>query len=326
MTALEGNAIWDAATDLPGARSTRLPYDLASQAYGLLTAAQLRGHGLGRSAIEHAVRRGDLLRIARGLFVVAGAPDAVERRALAATLRFGGSLSHRTAPAWWGIGGFRIEPLHVVRYRPGSTEPSDLAVLHRPVRLREEHLTTWRGVPVTRPTRTLFDLAATTDPLLVERTYDTMWSRGLVTNQSMAEMLADLEGRGRPGIQLMRRLIEARQDLAQPTGSRLERRFEHLVERAGIPPMRRQVDVGDDEAWIGRVDFVGSTRRLVVEIDSSIHHAALLDARHDRDRTARLEAAGWHVQRWTEDEVWHEGARVVRELRTAYWRAPRVDG
>lgn len=302
----------------------RLPYDLAAATHGLLTIAQLHEHGLGRSGIEHAVRCGDLQRLSRGLFVTAGSPDTVERRALAATIRLRGALSHQCAAAWWGLPGFEEEPFDVVRFRPGSAERSELATLHRPVRLQEHHLSTWRGVPVTRPARTLFDLAATIDPFLVERTYDTMWSRGLVTNATMAAMLRDLQGRGRPGIQLMRELIEARAGRAQPTGSRLERRFEHLTVRAGIPPMRRQVDVGDDEAWIGRVDFVGSTRRLVVEIDSAIHHAALLDERHDRDRTRRLEAAGWHVRRWTEDDLWYDGPRVVEELREAYWNAPPI--
>ncbi len=256
------------------------------------------------------------------MFAVAGSPDTEVRRALAATIALRGALSHRSAPAWWGIPGFDLEPLHVMRLRPGSSDHSPLGVLHRPVRLLPHHLTEWRGVNLTTPARTLFDLAGTVPPGLVERTYDTMWSRGLITPRLMDRTLDELRGRGRPGIQLMRQLIDERRHLVQPTGSRLERRFEVLNERAGIPMLRRQINVGDDDGWIGRLDFVGKERALVVEIDSELHHAALLDTRRDESITLRLELAGWNVLRLREDDLWNRSTRTVDQLRTAWWAAP----
>lgn len=307
---------------LDSGRTPRLPTAVAAAAHGVLTRADLERHGFGPHAVAHAVDSGDLIRVGRGLFVVAGSPDTEARRAVLATTALRGALSFDSSAAWWGIPGFKLEPFHVTRFRPGSTAPPGSAILHRPVRLLPHQLTEWRGVQVTRPDRTLFDLAAVAHPGRVERAYDTMWSRGLVTNDSMARTLEELRGRGRSGVVLMRRLIEARRDLPQPTGSRLERRFEVLNERAGIPRLRRQVDVGDDTGWIGRMDFAGDERRLIAEIDSAIHHAALLDARQDRERTERLRRAGWAVCRWTEDDLWYEAGRVVRELREAWFNAP----
>lgn len=300
----------------------RLPTEVAAAHHGVLTSQDLAAHGMSRSAVEHAVRGGELIRRARGVFVVAGSPDTVEQRAVVATIALRGGLSHQCASGWWGLPGFQTTPLHVTRFRPGSSKRSPLARLHRPVRLMPQHLTEWRGVPVTRPARTLFDLAAVDNAARVERTYDTMWSRGLVNPQLMDRTLRELQGRGRPGIQLMRRLIDARRGLQQPTGSRLERRFEHLNERASIPMLRRQVEVGDDD-WVGRMDFVGSERALVVEVDSDIHHAALLDVQRDASVTRRLEAAGWHMLRLREDDLWNRGAWVVDQLERAWWAAPR---
>ena len=277
---------------------------------------------MGRSAVGHAVAGGELVRRASGIFVVAGSPDTVQQRAVLATLTLRGALSHQCATGWWELPGFDVDPLQVMRFRPGSSKRSSLARLHRPVRLLPHHLTEWRGVPVTRPARTLFDLAAVDDPKRVERTYDTMWSRGLVNPGLMDRTLTELQGRGRPGIQLMRRLIDARRGLVQPTGSRLERRFEALNERASIPRLRRQIEVGDDDGWIGRMDFVGRERALVVEVDSEIHHAALLDVQRDRSVTRRLEAAGWHVLRLREDDLWNRGNWVVDQLERAWWAAP----
>ncbi|PPJ47115.1 endonuclease domain-containing protein [Rhizobium sp. KAs_5_22] len=49
------------------------------------------------------------------------------------------------------------------------------------------------------------------------------------------------------------------------------------------------------------VDFACPTQNLVVEIDGS-QHAQDLDLAYDRARTARLEADGWTVLRfWNED-------------------------
>ncbi|MFN7147884.1 MAG: DUF559 domain-containing protein [Microthrixaceae bacterium] len=291
----------------------------------MLVSRDLAMHGMGRSAIQHAVSSGDLLRVSQGVFVVAGSADTIEQQALAATLSLRGALSHRCAAGWFGIPGWRVTPFEVVRLRPGSTKHSALAMLHRTVRLLPEHVTEWRGVPVTRPARTLFDLAAVEHPDRVERAYDTMWSRGLVNQTLMEQTLGELEGRGRPGIVLMRRLIDDRRGREQPTGSRLERRFEVLNERAGIPLLRRQVDVGEDE-WIGRMDFVGDERALVVEIDSEIHHAALLDVQRDESITARLKAAGWDVLRLREDDVWNRSRWTVGQLREAWWAAPPRPG
>lgn len=302
-------------------RPTRLPTDVAARAHGVLDLDDLARHGLSRHGVAHAVRSGDLVRLAPGIFAIAGSPDTVERRAVAATRRLRGALSHESCLAWWGLPGFEVEPLHVMRYRPGSTDPPSLASLHRPTRLLPQHLTEWRGVAATRPSRALFDIASHMHPDRVERAYDTLWSRGLITPALMQRTLDELAQRGRAGIVVMREIIDARRHLTQPTGSRLERRFETLNERADIPMLRRQVDVGDDE-WIGRMDFVGVERRLVVEIDSEIHHAALLDVERDRSITERLEAAGWHVCRFREDDIWNHSTKVVRELREAWFAAP----
>jgi hypothetical protein len=154
--------------------------------HGVLTSHDLAEHGMGRSAVQHAVASGDLRRVAQGVFTVAGSADTIEQRALAATLALRAVLTRRCAAGWFGVPGWDETPLEVVRLRPCSTAPSPLATLHRTVRLLPQHVTEWRGVPVTRPARTLFDLAAGEHPDRVERAYDTMWSRGLV-NQTLME-------------------------------------------------------------------------------------------------------------------------------------------
>lgn len=69
------------------------------------------------------------------------ARHAVQQHAVLATLTLRGALSHQCATGWWELPGFDVDPLQVVRFRPGSSKRSALARLHRPVRLLPHHLT-----------------------------------------------------------------------------------------------------------------------------------------------------------------------------------------
>ena len=50
------------------------------------------------------------------------------------------------------------------------------------------------------------------------------------------------------------------------------------------------------------VDFACPASRIVVEVDGS-QHASLADAEHDRERTGKLQALGWTVLRFWNDDV-----------------------
>lgn len=154
------------------------------------------------------------------------------------------------------------------------------------------------GIPITTPSRTLFDLAGCpgVNPKQISRTLDTAWSRGLVSHASLARMLDDLAARGRPGITLMRALLDERPADHRPPGSSTEARFQEVACSVGLRAFERQVDLGGDDGWIGRVDFVDRSRRIVVEVIDALFHGSLTDQRHDLTRWRRLEDAGWTVE------------------------------
>ncbi|MGB6056699.1 MAG: DUF559 domain-containing protein [Microthrixaceae bacterium] len=172
-----------------------------------------------------------------------------------------------------------------------------------------------------RPTRLLFDLAVTTHPQRLERTLDWMWTRRLVTIPTLDRTLDQVAVRGRKGIAVMRALIEPRRGQI-PFGSNLESRFHQIVERARLPPFSRQLDLGSNQEWIGRIDVVSETRLLIVEIDSERHHSALSDKRRDAEQRGRLETAGFVVKVLDEDDLFHKQSQVVRLLRLWHSKAP----
>src|SRR5690606_25206503 len=132
-----------------------------------------------------------------------------------------------------------------------------------PVLLPEHHVLVLDGVPTVTPARALFDVAGTqrrgaelewwVDRMA--RMVDSAWAMRLVSGRSLHAMFRELAQRGRPGIRVMRQVLEPRGLDYVPPASALESRVEQILARAGEPPLRRQVDTGDGDRWIGRVDF-----------------------------------------------------------------------
>ena len=79
--------------------------EIAARQHGLITISQLHDSGLGKGAVEHAVRTRRLHRLHQGVFAVGHRALSREGRWLAAVLACGAGalLSHRSAAAAWGI-------------------------------------------------------------------------------------------------------------------------------------------------------------------------------------------------------------------------------
>jgi len=231
----------------------------------------------------------------------------------------GAALSHGAAARRWGAPGFEQARLEVTRHRGIARRASSLTRVHEVVDLLPAHIKLVRGVPVTSPARTAFDLAGSLHPARAERLLDWMWNEHLLDGRTFDRTVRELAGRGRTGSTLMRELAAARGPDYVPPASGLERRFMQILSRHGLPDMRRQVDSGGDE-WAGRVDFRDRELPLVAEINSEKHHSSLVDRAADAARLARLESAGLTVLVFSDTQVWHEPDEVAARLREARLR------
>ena len=115
----------------------------------------------------------------------------------------------------------------------------------------------------------------------------------------------------------MRDLLDVRGPNWVPPASGLESRAMELLTRNGFVGYERQVDLGDND-WVGRVDFVHRQRRVVIEVQSDRHHAALSSRRDDDLRFKRLQAAGFVVVAVWETELWHQPEPFLARLRAAH--------
>src|SRR5215213_6467551 len=130
--------------------------DLARRQHGVVGRAQLKALGLGDDAIDWRVRKRRLHRVHRGVYVVGYPHLTRNERFMAAVLACGdeAALSHFSAAVLWGMLNSDGK-VHVTapgeRVRPGL-------VVHRAA-LAAGEVTTCAGIPVTKPARTLVDLA-----------------------------------------------------------------------------------------------------------------------------------------------------------------------
>ena len=278
----------------------------------------MKGH-----LLERRIRDEVVLAPTSRVLVLNGVPLTYELDAWIALLDAGtdAALSHESCLARWGLPGFALRPIHVTAGRSSSRFEAD-AVLHRSHLWPAHHRLVVNGLPMATPTRALFDVinAGTVHPLKIERTVNTAWARRLTSGQMLADMADEWCERGRRGSKWVHAYLETHPIDWEPPASNLETRFCRLIVDAGMPEPKRQVNVGNDNAWIGRIDMLDPEVPLVGEIDSDTFHLAPLDAGSDQVRDDDLTAAGFAVERFTEFQVWHQPDVVVRRSRAARYR------
>ncbi len=290
--------------------------DVARQQDGVFTRSQARAQGWGDRAQRRMIERGLWVPVAGTVLRHREAPDSPWPAARAVQLTGGLVVSHTTAAMLWqlqvpsgfhGIGHVERRPRHVVPHR---------------LPLAEGDTTRVRGLLVTTPERTLTDLLCTMGEELGVAMLTDGFRRGLFDAGDV--WAAARRARGRHGVTLARHLA---QTCRHEPHSPLEWRFHGLVEGLG-PGWRFNVDVHDEQGFVGRVDALHEPTGTIVELDGRTYHS---EDRFQADRTRdqRLVALGYAVVRLTWDDVTNRPMDVVERIRRIVairTRDRRVDG
>jgi very-short-patch-repair endonuclease len=139
--------------------------------------------------------------------------------------------------------------------------------------------------------------------------------RGLLDPAAVHRALRRTAGRHGQGHRRLLAALDAHVGAgATLVASELEERFLDLVLDADLP--RPQLNVVVVAAGV-RVDALWPEQRLVVELDGWAHHRERAAAAWDREKTNRLQLAGYDVLRFMHGDLVRGPGRVAGAIRAA---------
>jgi very-short-patch-repair endonuclease len=291
-----------------GKRSTRGVDEaiaaIAAEEHGLITLEELRGLGLGDSAIEHRLARGRLYPVHRGVYAVGYRRLSLQARWLAAVRAAGEGavLSHEAAADLWGLRASKGRWIDVTV--PAKRRAPEGVRIHRTT-LAPSEVTKRGPIRVTTPTRTLLDLASQVEERALERALREAIYLRLTTTASLTSCLSTHHG-GR-GTRALRKLLPDAN--TGRTRSDLEQDFLTFLRKHKLPPQLNKVIEGFE------VDCVWRNQRLVVELDGGAAHDTPHGFENDRARDEQLLAAGWRVMRVTPRRLRRKPEALAAHLR-----------
>jgi hypothetical protein len=282
---------------------------------GIVLLEELRSLGVSERAAEARVSAGLWERRASGLYVINAAPHDWKQDLLAAQLAAGplAAIARLAAAAFWRIPGFPEGSVDTMNPY-GSNHTPAFGHLRQSCALREDHILVREGIRVTRPSRTLFDIASHISLSRLERACSNAVAMRLTSEDSLQTIVRELGKRGRPGTAAMRKVLGMRAS-GRRAESGLELRFLDALEAEGVPLPECQVWLGNENDLIGRVDFYWRPFVAVGEVDSARFHDGPMDTKADEERDARLKAAGFKVERFPESEIWDRPEKAAARAR-----------
>lgn len=279
-------------------------FALATRQHGVVSTRQLDALGYSPSSAAKAAKAGRLRRLHRGVYLVGHERLTWHGRCMGAVLAARPSVASHLSAGWlWDV----------LRYRPGTIHLSAPSarrarrgfVVHF-ADLPPSDRNVQDGIAVTALPRTLLDLATLLSSSQLERAIDRAEERKRLDVRPIEELLeraGNHPGRGR-----LKRALEIYRPNAAFTRSGLEREFLKLVQEAGLPAPKMNINVDGFE-----LDAYWERERFAVELDVYETHGTHLAFERDRLRQDDLLLGEVESIRVT-------GPRLRREPRTTVAR------
>jgi predicted transcriptional regulator of viral defense system len=282
---------------------------MAARQHGVVSRPQLLELGFSDARIRAGVRRRALHRLHTGVYAVGYCSGAEETRWMAAVLAAGPNalLSHLDAAALWKVYIASGPRVHVLTR---SNRRDAALVVHRVRRIHPEDVAVHRGIPVTSVARTLVDL---TGVLGGDRILRALREAEFLRLLDHDRLVAAVDrGRGRRNLGLLIAAL-ARHQPGQIVREELEHQFLELVDKCGV--RRPETNVGvKTERRLYIVDCLWREEGVAVELDGRAAHTRVTAFEEDRERDARLSAAGLRPVRFTWQRVSTRGDEVIADL------------
>lgn len=291
---------------------------LARRQHGLITAEQAARASLSTDMQKRRVRSGRFVRVTPGVFALAGTADTWRQRALAAVLAAGpGAVaSHTTAAALFGLSSCRFRAVEIT-VATGRSHRSRLATVHETVDLSRIDMTSIDQIPVTRPARTLIDLAGSVNKSVLEEAVDDALIRRLVTLDRLESRSRELAGRGRRGSVILRDVLRC-WTAGEMAESAAEMRMVRRLVASGLRRPALQYEVRDRGGhFIARLDAAYPDDMVGLEMNGFRWHGTPRRFARDPQRLRRLAAMGWIILPCTPVDLAGDGRELAEQVDAA---------
>lgn len=281
--------------------------NLAARQQGVVALWQLESLGFKRGAVTRRVRKHQLHRRYRGVYMVGHTRISVNGQWMAAVLACGPDavLSHGDAAALWDLRPVPGGVIHVTA--PGKHSHRGVRCHTTSVPLAPQDRMRIDGIPVTSLSRTLLDIAGVLSHQRLRSTVEAAQRRGVLNVRDVTELLARCSGHRGSG--KLRAVLAELHDEAPWAQSEAELRMLELIREADLSEPQCNVIV---EGVL--VDFYWPQFRLVVEVDGYGYHRSKRSFEDDRRRDVKLAVARIRTARFTRDRIVHDPDGVIRDL------------
>lgn len=271
---------------------------------GATTRARAVAAGIDDETLERAVRGGMLLRVRRGAYTRPARNKPELNHALAAIAvartRPGRALSHHSALAAWGMPVVKtdgLQQLHLWLDAEGRTESRSGGLVLRRGRLPLQPLTAYPDVLAVDPAHAVVQVSRR-EPLTGIAAADHALRAGLCTRTELERAAASLAG-SRPGF--IDQVVALADRRPEAPGESVLR---WMLADIGIPTVP-QVELHDDEGFVGRVDLVDEATRTVYEFDGLTKYGEVSSLVEEKIREDRIRAMGYGMERvvWRQLEL-----------------------
>jgi hypothetical protein len=288
---------------------------LAAKQQGNVARWQLLALGMNDAAIGHRVASRRLYPVRRGVYAVGRRAVTALEHASGAVLACGpeAALGHGSAMTLWGYWRYWEAPFHVIA--PRQLRPTGITT-HRTQTHDRRDFTRQHGIRVTKPARTVLDVASSLDDRQLKRVVNTALHSPWLTESHLLELLER-----RPHLPGATRIASLVGGAGNPERSGWEDDFPAFCARFGLPqPVMGAIVLGHE------VDALFVEERVIVELDGWQFHQGKIAFEDDRERDAHMLAGGFVTVRLTW-RLSHEHAhREAARLRTILAQRARNRG
>jgi very-short-patch-repair endonuclease len=295
--------------NLPTAPPTdRVIARLAARQHGLVTTRHLLDSGFVRNAIARRVAAGRLHRKYRGVYAVGQPKLSREGEFLAAVFACGDGalLGHFALAELRALSRYRASLVDVVVPSKRLAPPG--IRVHEARRLDPRDVTTYRGIPCTSIARLFVDLADFQTPHELANVIHEAAYRGWFSAQATRDAMR--RANGRHNLAVLDEALALNAAGSAGLKSRNEATFLRLLRAHRLPAPLVNVHLHGHE-----VDFHWPDLRLVVEMDGP-GHARSRTKREDEAKERALEAAGYKILRFTDEDLTTRQEAVIASIAT----------